>query len=91
MQLQPKTYQYKHMGDNAPLSYGFIAQDVEKIYPEFVMTDSEGMKSIAYSNFGVVAISAVQEQQQIIEQQQLDEQQQQIEQLLERLEKLESN
>jgi trimeric autotransporter adhesin len=70
LQLQPKTYFYKDNAADAPLSYGFIAQEVEKLFPAFVTTKGvDGMKAIAYQNFNVVAIQAIKEQQVIIENQ----------------------
>jgi hypothetical protein len=75
LQLQAKTYHYKDNNSDAPLSYGFIAQEVEKLFPDFVTTKgAEDMKAIAYQNFTVVAIKAIQEQQAMIEkmQQQID-------------------
>ena len=44
-----KTYKYKLeyvKKENLPTTkqYGFIAQDVEKMYPEFVITDANGLK-----------------------------------------------
>tara|TARA_R110000868_G_scaffold368227_3_gene631259 strand:- start:4385 stop:6727 length:2343 start_codon:yes stop_codon:yes gene_type:complete len=38
---------------------GVIAQEVEEIYPEFVHTDEEGMKSVNYSQMTAVLIEAV--------------------------------
>lgn len=71
LQLQAKTYHYKDNPDGSRLSYGFIAQEVEPLFPEFVSTNAEtGMKAIAYSNFGVIAVQAIREQQQTITQQQ---------------------
>ena len=68
MQLQAKTYHYKSSeGDRR--SYGFIAQEVEKLFPDFVFSSENGMKGIAYSNFSVIAVKAIQEQQQLIEDQ----------------------
>ncbi len=68
LQLQPKTYHYKTNEDGAPLSYGFIAQEVEKLFPDFVITKGpDKMKAIAYQEFTIVAIKAIQEQQAIIE------------------------
>jgi len=68
MKLQAKSYHYK---DNAPgsrLSYGFIAQDVEKIFPDFVTTKGEGqLKAVGYQKLNVMAIKAIQEQQVMIE------------------------
>jgi Chaperone of endosialidase len=70
LQLQPKTYFYKDNAADAPLSFGFIAQEVEKLFPAFVTTKGEGkFKAIAYQNFSVVAIQAIKEQQVIIENQ----------------------
>jgi hypothetical protein len=89
--LQPKTYQYIATSDAGHLSYGFLAQDVEKLFPEFVFSGENGIKGIAYSNFSVIAVKAIQEQQQVIEEQKqkLDTQQQQIEAMLKRIELLE--
>lgn len=42
---------------------GVIAQEVEKIYPELVATDSEGFKSVQYSHLVPVLIEAIKEQQ----------------------------
>ena len=33
---------------NKPSKFGFIAQEVEKVIPELVKTNSEGMKSVDY-------------------------------------------
>ncbi len=68
MQLQPKAYHYKDAQTAAPLSYGFIAQEVEKLFPDFVKTKGDNkMKGITYQYFSVIAIKAIQEQQQQIE------------------------
>jgi hypothetical protein len=68
MKLQAKTYHYNDNKPDAPLSYGFIAQEVEKIFPDFVTTKgSDEMKAIGYQNFSVIAIKAIQEQQQQID------------------------
>ena len=46
---------------------GFIAQEVEEIYPELVYTDSKGMKSVAYQNLVAPLVEAIREQQTQIE------------------------
>jgi len=46
---------------------GLIAQDVEKVLPELVRTDSKGYKSVAYQNMVPVLIEAIKEQQDEIE------------------------
>ena len=42
-------------------SIGVIAQEVEKILPEVIATDDEGMKSVAYGNMVGVLIEAIKE------------------------------
>jgi hypothetical protein len=83
MLLQPKTYQYTASIDANRQSYGFLAQDVEKLFPDFVFSGEDGIKGIAYSNFSVIAIKAIQEQQQVIDEQKgiNEEQKQKINQL----------
>lgn len=73
--LQLKTYKYyftdtRHLAKNK--SIGFIAQDVEKIFPEMVYDLDGGLKGINYAGFAVVAIKAIQEQEEYIRQQQLN-------------------
>jgi len=48
-------------------STGVIAQEVEKVLPEVVHTDAEGMKSVAYGNVVGVLIEAIKEQQKQID------------------------
>ncbi len=55
---------------NSEKQIGFIAQDIEKIYPEVVLTDKEGYKSIDYSRLTPVLVEAIKEQQKLIEGQQ---------------------
>jgi hypothetical protein len=38
---------------------GVIAQELEQEYPEMVLTDENGMKSVAYANLTPVLIEAV--------------------------------
>jgi hypothetical protein len=42
---------------------GLIAQEVEKVLPELVHTDSDGYKTLSYDKLGPVLIEAVKEQQ----------------------------
>jgi len=88
--LQPKTYQYIATKDAGRHSYGFLAQDVEKLFPDFVFSGENGIKGIAYHNFSVIAIKAIQEQQEIIKalQQNNDEQKQKIDRLERQMEVL---
>ncbi|MDP2387344.1 MAG: tail fiber domain-containing protein [Bacteroidota bacterium] len=54
---------------NDSLQIGFIAQEVEKIYPQMVFTDAEGYKSVDYSRLTPVLVEAIKEQQKIIDEQ----------------------
>jgi hypothetical protein len=63
-QLQGVSFDWKESGDE---SIGLIAQDVEKIFPELVSTNSEGLKSVEYGNLVAVLIEAVKEQQKQID------------------------
>ncbi len=45
---------------------GLIAQNVEKVFPEVIGTDSDGMKTVDYSSLVAVLIEAVKEQQAMI-------------------------
>lgn len=46
---------------------GFIAQDLEKIYPEVVLTDNKGYKSVDYGKLTAVLVEAMKEQQKVID------------------------
>jgi hypothetical protein len=46
---------------------GFIAQEVEPLFPELVKTNTDGYKSLDYSKMTVVLLQAVKEQQKQIE------------------------
>ncbi|MES2649117.1 MAG: tail fiber domain-containing protein [Bacteroidota bacterium] len=70
MRLQAKTYHYIDNENNARSSYGFIAQEVEEIFPGFVSTKGkDNLKAIGYQKINVMAVKAIQEQQAIIENQ----------------------
>lgn len=64
--LKPSNYHFKIEKEVASKSFGFIAQDVEQVFPEFVST-MEGKKLLSYSSFIPVIVAAMQEQQQEIE------------------------
>jgi hypothetical protein len=66
MKLQPKEYHFKSNASAKNYSYGFIAQDVNKIFPEFVTAVSDrktggDILTLNYNNFSVIAIKAIQE------------------------------
>lgn len=63
LQLKPVSYQYLTQSDAAAKSNGFIAQEVGKVFPELVRTAEDGTLGLAYADFGVLAVAAIQEQQ----------------------------
>jgi hypothetical protein len=58
--LAPSTYVFKH-DEDAKNQIGFISQNVEEIFPEFVTESDDGIKFVNYAQFSVVAIKAIQE------------------------------
>ncbi len=91
MKLQAKSYRYKDNEVGSRLSYGFIAQEVEKIFPDVVSTKGpDNFKAIGYQKINIMAIKAIQEQQLIIEGQQkeVDELKQQNRVMMESIQKL---
>lgn len=64
--LQINGYSYNWKNDlkkDSKTQIGFIAQEVEEIFPEVVTTDEAGMKSVAYQNLVPVLVEALKEQQ----------------------------
>lgn len=55
------TYYWKDPSKDSSRQIGLIAQDVEKVFPEAVKTDSHGMKSVAYQSLIAPLINAVHE------------------------------
>jgi hypothetical protein len=59
------------MNSDDPISYGLMAQELKQVFPDMVTKlepgNEESMLGINYSNFGVLAIKAIQEQQQVID------------------------
>jgi hypothetical protein len=72
MQLQPVSYHYKVENESAKRSLGFIAQDVQVLFPELVGENQtrdgqDSYLSLNYAGFGILAVKAIQEQQQEID------------------------
>ncbi|MFZ3054906.1 MAG: tail fiber domain-containing protein, partial [Minisyncoccales bacterium] len=73
LKLNPVNYEWRtdefpDMKFTTGTQLGFIAQDMEKIIPEVVTTDTNGYKGISYEKIVPVLTSAMQEQQKEIEQ-----------------------
>ncbi|HRS18098.1 MAG TPA: tail fiber domain-containing protein [Bacteroidales bacterium] len=76
-QLRGVTYEWKteefpekHFSKGTQI--GLIAQEVEKVLPELVITDDTGYKAVEYANIVAVLIEAIKEQQAIIDAQKLE-------------------
>lgn len=55
------SYTWKTDMTNQDPQIGVVAQELEEIYPEFVQTDDNGMKSVNYAQMTAVLIEAVKE------------------------------
>lgn len=64
--------------------FGFLAQDVEKVFPNVVSDDEKGNKFVSYTQLIPVIVEGIKEQHEVIEQQQAE-----IDQLKTRLTALE--
>ena len=62
LQIRGVTYNRNDIEDN-PRQTGVIAQEVEKVLPEVVNEDANGIKSVAYGNMVGLLIEAIKEQQ----------------------------
>ena len=60
MELEAKSYRYRHQDDDERARIGYVAQDVEKIFPNLVSSDGEYL-ALNYDALGVLAISGLQE------------------------------
>lgn len=56
-------------GENNTTQYGFLAQEVEQVFPDAVKTDKEGHKLINYTAIIPVLVQSIQEMQGIINEQ----------------------
>jgi len=112
LKLKSKEYNYKAKSEektNSPeenkydpsqeLYFGFLAQDVEKIYPTLVSKDEKGNMFVSYQQLIPIIIQGIKEQQILIDQQQIEidelqaevnQQQTVIDDLIARIKKLES-
>ena len=73
LQLQPRSYFFKDTPNASRPSIGFIAQEVAEQFPELVVPagENQDVLTIDYNAFSVLAIQAIQDQQELIEQLQL--------------------
>lgn len=67
IQLNGYNYEWKDTVRGKGEQVGLLAQEVEKQFPQLVMTDENGKKSVAYGNMVPVLLQAIKEQQQQID------------------------
>jgi len=94
LRLEAKRYNYKNENaDSAGAHIGFITQEVELLFPEFVRTGSNGYKAIAYGEMVPVLVEAIKLQQADIEQMEhmMSLQEKQLQKMLMRILELEYN
>ncbi|MFH0845893.1 MAG: tail fiber domain-containing protein [Patescibacteria group bacterium] len=61
MKLRGVKFEWKDSELGVGDQIGFIAQEVEKVYPELVSTDQDGYKSVQYGKMTAVLVGAIQE------------------------------
>ncbi|HAQ61553.1 TPA: hypothetical protein DCR49_06085 [Candidatus Delongbacteria bacterium] len=84
MKLNPKRYNFTTQKSGDLKYIGLIAEDLNKIFPEFVFfNDEDNSYSVDYAGLSVVAIQAIKEQKLLI-----DQQENRIEKLEELVQKL---
>jgi hypothetical protein len=66
-QVSGVTYDWTNNPTDSSEQIGFVAQELEKVFPQLVKTDEKGMKSVAYANMTAVLLQAIKEQQQQID------------------------
>lgn len=92
LKLRGVTFNWKESSNPTKTQYGFIAQEVEKVFPDLVGTDSNGFKTVNYSGVIPVLTEAIKTQQEEIESLKSENEQLKstLEQLLKRVEALEN-
>jgi len=79
LQLKPLRYEMKYNNPDHRLSWGFLAQDVQKLFPKMVTVSSHQVKNgltipdfhaLDYNDFKIIAVKGVQEEQLMIDKQQ---------------------
>lgn len=82
--LRGVRYDFKGFGNNVSFpTYGFIAQEAQKVMPELAVTTNDGVMAVDYDGFVPLLVQGFKEQQGVIE-----EQRKQIQATEEKLQKL---
>ena len=68
MKLNPVDYVMKEGNPNRIRTIGFVAQEVQSVFPQLVFSRQNGTQfSLQYSGFAPIAVKAIQEQQELID------------------------
>jgi len=68
MRLRPVEFRYIAQGENAPLQYGLIAEEVRDVAPDLVAHNAGGeVETVYYDKVNAMLLKVVQEQQRAIE------------------------
>ncbi len=86
MQLRGVTYDWIEKTKSQEQQIGFIAQEVEKVFPQLVHTDGKGYKAVAYAKMVPILLQAIKEQQAEIKE--LQSTNDEVKQLKDQLDKL---
>jgi hypothetical protein len=62
MKLRGVSFIY-NSDENGKRQIGFVAQEVEEIFPEFITTDENGLKGVSYANLTAVLVEGIKNQQ----------------------------
>jgi len=65
-QIRGVYFNWKDEHHSQTKQIGFVAQEIEEVFPELVNTDSKSFKSVAYANMSAVLVEAIKEQNQRI-------------------------
>jgi len=66
-QIRGVNYNWIDEGRDSAEQIGFIAQEIEQVFPQLVKANSKGVKGVAYSHLVPVLVEALKEQQQQME------------------------
>jgi hypothetical protein len=57
--LRPVSFEWRDPDRGSGAYYGFIAQEVEKVKPEWVGVDAKGFKTVDYTKYPIMLVDAV--------------------------------
>lgn len=68
MRLRPVRFRYLAHGENAPVNYGLIAEEVADVYPELVARNKDGeVETVMYQFLAPMLLNEVQKQHRLID------------------------